>query len=177
MERIRTNCKYFFSYAKRFSSIKVGIGPLLDAADTLISCPKRMGEILSDQYSSVFSKPVFKDNEINNIFSEETPASPDYITDIDFSKEDIVKAIDEFSCNSAAGPDGFPAILLKKCKSTLSHPLYLIWRNSLSQGTVPALCKTANVIPIHKGKSRSVAKNYRPVALTSLIIKTFEKVI
>ena len=30
---------------------------------------------------------------------------------------------------------------------------------------------------IHKGKSKAEAKNYRPVALTSLLIKIFEKVI
>ena len=54
VDRISTNCKYFYSYAKRFSSIKSGIGPLLDAAEVLISCPKKMGEILAEQYSSQF---------------------------------------------------------------------------------------------------------------------------
>ena len=47
----------------------------------------------------------------------------------------------------------------------------------MNTGLVPATCKFANIIPIHKGKSRAEAKNYRPVALTSLLIKIFEKVI
>ena len=33
----------------------------------------------------------------------------------------------------------------------------------------------ASVIPIHKGKSKAEAKNYRTVALTSILIKIFEK--
>ena len=33
------------------------------------------------------------------------------------------------------------------------------------------------VCPVHKGGSRSVAKNYRPVALTSHLIKIFERVV
>ena len=52
-----------------------------------------------------------------------------------------------------------------------------ILRRSLDEGNVPSTCKVANIIPIHKGKSRAAAKNYRPVALTSIISKIFEKVI
>ena len=83
----------------------------------------------------------------------------------------------DVSSNSAAGPDNFPALLLKKCSHTLVHPFYKIWRLSLDTGVVPDLGKKANIIPIHKGKSRAVPKNYRPVALTSLLMKAFEKVI
>ena len=36
---IRNNCKYFFSYAKKFNTIKTTVGPLTDAASQIISCP------------------------------------------------------------------------------------------------------------------------------------------
>ena len=58
VERIKTNSKYFYSYAKRFSNTRVGIGPLLDAANCLVPCSVKMCEILSEQYSSVFSTPA-----------------------------------------------------------------------------------------------------------------------
>ena len=177
VDKIRTNNKYFFAYAKRFSSIKVGIGPLLDAAKSLVACPLKMAEILSDQYASVFSKPVYTNEEINNLVSNGPSNVSHELSDIDFDEDDIRQAMSEFSSNSAAGPDGFPAMLLKKCRMSLSLPIFLIWRKSMTQGTVPACSKKANIIPIHKGKNRSIAKNYRPVALTSLIVKTFEKVI
>ena len=76
-----------------------------------------------------------------------------------------------------AGPDRFPAILLKHCRNTLALPLYLIWRKSLDCGIIPQLLKTANIVPIHKGKSRGDLANYRPVALTSHLIKLFEKIL
>ena len=49
----------------------------------------------------------------------------------------------------------------------------------MNQGKIPQILKTANIVPIYKGKGapRSKAKNYRPVALTSHITKIFEKVI
>merc|ERR1712030_58428 len=65
----------------------------------------------------------------------------------------------------------------KQCKRELSRPLYLIWKKSLSTGEIPNILKTANIVPIHKGGSKGEAKNYRPVALTSHIIKIFEKVL
>ena len=83
----------------------------------------------------------------------------------------------DVASNSAAGPDNFPALLLKNCCHTLVHPFYKIWRVSMDTGIVPDLGKQANIIPIHKGKSRAVPKNYRPVALTSLLMKAFEKVV
>ena len=106
-----------------------------------------------------------------------SPENSNSLEDITFSSEDIIKAIDEISPTSAAGPDGFPAILLKACKTPLSIPLEILWRNSLNQGTIPQLFKTAHIVPIHKGGSKGVAKNYRPVALTSHLIKVFEKVL
>ena len=113
VEKINKNSKFFFSYAKRFLTTHVGIGPLLDAANTLVSCPKKMSEILSEQYASVFSSPKYDNMDINNIFME-TDANGGLLSDINFSEEDVIEAMSEFSCNSAAGPDGFPAMMLKK---------------------------------------------------------------
>ena len=37
--------------------------------------------------------------------------------------------------------------------------------------------KLANIVPIHKGGSKAFAKNYRPISLTSHLIKIFERAI
>ena len=54
---IKTNSKYFFSYVLIFSKITAGIGPLIDAANAIVSCPFKMAEMLVDQYKQVFSTP------------------------------------------------------------------------------------------------------------------------
>ncbi len=51
----------------------------------------------------------------------------------------------------------------------------LLWRTSLNNGIVPAILKQAIICPIYKGGDKSLPQNYRPVALTSHIIKVFEK--
>ena len=88
-----------------------------------------------------------------------------------------MKACGELKANSAAGADGVPAALLKNCRKELKRPLYILWRSSLDSGSIPADLLLVLVSPIHKGGSRGAAKNYRPVALTSHIVKVFERVI
>ena len=105
------------------------------------------------------------------------PTGDTILEDIDVTTVKIENAIDELSTTSAPGPDRFPAILIKKCKKSLSTPLQILWRASLNLGQIPQILKNSTITPIHKGKSRQQAKNYRPVALTSHLIKIFEKVI
>ena len=92
------------------------------------------------------------------------------------TENDIVKAINELSPSSAAGPYGFAALLLKQCKEELSIPLCHLWKISLEKG-IPTELKKSTITPIYKGGNKSLAANYRPVALTSHVIKIFEKVI
>ena len=53
----------------------------------------------------------------------------------------------------------------------------ILWRKCLDQGITPDKLKEAHIIPIHKGGHQGIPANYRPVALTSHIIKVFEKVV
>ena len=178
IEKIKVNPKFFFTIAKKFSKVKIGIGPLINAAKKLVSAPREMAEILSEQYSSVFSTPASQDDlSPFTLFPEEDPATEQFINCITFNDSELSEAMSELSANSAPGPDGFPAILLKKCRDALAPPLAAIWRTSLADGAIPTICKSATITPIHKGKSRAVPKNYRPVALTSHLIKVFEKVV
>jgi hypothetical protein len=47
----------------------------------------------------------------------------------------------------------------------------------MDSGSIPPDLLLVLVSPVHKGGTRGVAKNYRPVALTSHIVKVFERVV
>ena len=66
---------------------------------------------------------------------------------------------------------------MKTCSDELSLPLFHLWRGSLDKGEIPTEQLLVLICPVHKGGSRSEPKNYRPVALTSHIIKVFERVL
>ena len=153
----------------------MGIGPLIDAAGKIIACPVKMASMLVHQYSTVFSTPKEPLKSPQEIFDDQEMGGG--LFDFEFTEDDLIEAISEISPSSAAGPDRFPAILLKQCKHVLTSPLRMIWRKSLDLGVVPRSLKTAHIIPIYKGGCRGTPKNYRPVALTSHLIKIFEKVL
>ena len=172
IDAIKTNPKYFYTYAKKYSKLSSQIGPLLDEKNTYTASSKKMADILSAQYQSVFSVPKEK-----SIYSDCERKTESTLKDLEFSEKDIEDAIDELSNNSASGPDGITAILMKKCKTKLSKPLYILWRDCLDNGITPDKLKVAHIIPIFKSGHQGLASNYRPIALTSHLIKIFEKIV
>ena len=124
----------------------------------------------SQQDSSVYTVPSEKPTSSNI----EAPVT---IEDIKLDIADIAQGIDSLNPTTAGGFDGFPAQVLKKCRDALSIPLFIFWRNCLDKQEVPSALKHALITPIFKGKCKLGAENYRPVALTSHIIKIFERVV
>ena len=70
-----------------------------------------------------------------------------------------------------------PTVLLLNTKECIKLPLKILLRKSLDEGKVPEVFKLAYVTPLHKGGSKMNPANYRPVSLTSHIMKVFERVI
>ena len=81
------------------------------------------------------------------------------------------------NASKAAGPDGVENRLLKECAVELAPVLLVLFRKSMDEGKVPNQWKEANIVPIHKGGLKARMSNFRPVALTSVISKVFEKII
>ena len=63
--------------------------------------------------------------------------------------------INRHTCtHTSAGPDGVPAIFLKRTKTAISKPLALLLRKSIDEGKIPEIFKMAYVTPIYKGGSK-----------------------
>ena len=171
---IKLNYKYFFKYAQKKGQVRTTIGPLL-VGDRLTSDPEEMCEELREQYESVFSVPL--DVIENTSGSFERDANIKVMDDIIITEEDLIEAVKEIRANSSPGYDGIPAILLKKTMNHLATPLCILWNESLRHGEIPRVCKLGKITPIYKGGDKRKRKNYRPVSLTSHIIKLVERVI
>ena len=180
VENIKIKPKAFYSFAKESASIRYKTGPLYEENGSLTADPQAISEILSSQYKSAFTSPIQQLRiDIPGEFFRTTLQHGDKanIDHIEIEEADVMSAIDEMRPNSATGPDGFPAILLKNCKKALAKPLKILFQSFLKCGRIPKKLKEGIVCPIHKGGSRAEAKNYRPVSLTSHISKVMERIV
>ena len=95
-----------------------------------------------------------------------------------FTLEDIVEAIDEIDINSSALNEELPATITKGCKHPLSKAFLLLWKDSYDNGTIPPAYKEQFIAPVYKEKgSKLDPENYRPISLTSHVIKIYERVL
>jgi hypothetical protein len=91
---------------------------------------------------------------------------------------DVIVAINGLSNSMSQGPDLISSKFLKQIVFSISLPLTLLFQKSLNSGCLPALWKSAYVIPLYKGKgSKFDILNYRPISLTSSICKVMEKIV
>ncbi|KAL0202259.1 hypothetical protein M9458_000277, partial [Cirrhinus mrigala] len=75
------------------------------------------------------------------------------------------------------GPDGVSSACFKACAVQLSSIFTLIFNRSLELCIVPSCFKCSTIIPVPKKPKTTGLNDYRPVALTSVVMKSFERLV
>ena len=94
-----------------------------------------------------------------------------------FDYTDVTLAIEDIPSGASPGPDGVPPCILKRAKVNISRMLVVVFKSSMESGEIPEVLKLAFVTPVHKGGSRAQPVQYRPISLTSHVIKVLERVL
>lgn len=123
----------------------------------------------------------------NNFFHHQFSSPSSYDINIDYLRDpfshynilpsNVYRILSNIKTNKAQGPDNIHGKILKECSSSLAYPLSFLFNVCFSHGQLPDEWKLANVVPIHKKGSKTDVTNYRPISLTSLIMKSFERII
>ena len=74
-------------------------------------------------------------------------------------------------------PLGMFPLLLKRMADVLTHRLSVVFQRILHLGSFPACWRQENVTPILKGPSSSSVANYRPIYMTPVLSKVFERLV
>ena len=127
---------YFYTYVKKKLRTNTKIGPFVNDKGVVINKP--ITEQLNDQYAAMWSTPledkVIKDPEIFFMNNEEDNKDNPILTEVVFTKEKVIKAIDMLEQKASAGPDGVPAMIVKKLKNILAEPITSLGNKSLNEG-------------------------------------------
>ena len=87
------------------------------------------------------------------------------------------KAFQHVCSRKATGPDGIPTFLLKTFAEELAPAWCPIFQLSVDSHRVPILWKTSYITPVPKKTCPKENNDYRPVALTSIVMKYLERIV
>ena len=150
----------------------------------LISDPKEQANYLAESFSKNSSSQNYsKSFQKIKDRKERTPPPPNFFSDNmeNYNKPFLLNELKDAlnkSNETAAGPDGlyyqFLTHLPQDCLKILLQLFNTIWLS----GKIPSSWKEATVVPIPKpNKDLSDPTNYRPIALTSCLCKTMERMV
>ncbi len=91
------------------------------------------------------------------------------------SPDSVRRSLSRINARKAPGPDNIPGRVLRDCAVELTDVFTDIFNISLSQAVVPTCFKATTIIPVPKKSSPSCFNDYRPVALTPILMKCFEQ--
>ena len=105
------------------------------------------------------------------------PFTESMVNDLTCSVADVYKVLRTIDVNKANGPDAISPRILRECPAELAPSITQLFNFSLDHGKLLSVWKSANVVPIHKSGERTLAENYRPVSLESILVKSLERII
>ena len=116
-------------------------------------------------FNNVTSRPSYAELPSLSSLPEDYLCSPDYVESL----------LSSTKCNTASGPDGISAWMLKSFAPEVAPSIASLYNLSLKSGKLPAHWKQSNIVPIPKESSKSDVRSFRPISLLPLISKSFEK--
>ena len=93
------------------------------------------------------------------------------------SQDSVTSLFKHIDVNKAPGPDGIGGRVLRCCADQLGSVFTHLFQLSLDSGHIPALWKFSNIVPLPKKPNPKQPNDFRPVALTSVVMKTLEKIV
>ncbi len=142
---------------------------------------QRLAEDLNEFYCRFETglTPVLTISLHNHNFStitlSTTPLSPTPALQI--SEDDVRQVFRKNKRRKAPGPDGVTQACLKTCTDKLYQNFAQIFNRSLELCEVPSYFKRSTIIPISKKPKITGLNDYRHVALTSVVMKSLEKLV
>ena len=173
---VKNNTKPVFAYMNRKCKIKYKIADLCidpsNAKSTKTKNNKKKAEIFSKFFASVWTEeppgpvPTISDKEIKYA-----------IGDIEITEKKVLDKLLELKPNKTPGPDEVHPMILKNLANELVKPIKAMYKESIRSCKLAKSWKVSDICVVFKKGLKSIAGNYRPISLTSVLCKILESLI
>ena len=172
---MKQNPKQFFKYLNSKRKIKSGVSELKDNKGNLCNDVQENANILGKFFASTFVQEPADENFLNGA----TNYTDKEISDIEISSYEVETLLKEINIYKSEGPDKIhPKLLKSLCDNTnFVDAVTKLFRKCYETGCLPDVWKTAKITALYLKGSKCEAKNYRPISLTCILCKVFEKII
>ena len=133
---------------------------------------KDKAEVLNKFFTSVFTQ-----ENLSEIPSYSTAATVPPLDAVNITPNIVYEKLININPAKSPGVEGWPPLVLKETAEEICIPLSILFTKSLDSGLLPQDWKSAHVTPIFKKGNRHLPNNYRPISLTSSVVRLLESII
>jgi hypothetical protein len=166
------NPKSFYKHVRTALGGPVKIPQVRNVDGNIVRDHTDCANIFAESFSKVFTR-----ESVAGTPKLDFPRNTAAFTDIEFSEELVLEKLRGLDKTKSPGPDRITASVLKTCADILCRPLSMLFGQSFDSGVLPSDWRTAIICPIFKKGDKFDPGNYRPVSLTSLVVKIMESII
>ena len=136
---------------------------------------KKTDSELADEMNDFYARFDTHDFSAEHSSIRETVSTAD--SDITIDEEAVLYRFKTINQRKSSGPDNVSGRLLKSCAEQLCGIFRFIFQMSLNLQKVPRIWKEATIVPVAKNNTPKTLNDFRPVALTSVVMKSFERIV
>ena len=92
-------------------------------------------------------------------------------------ENEVCKTLSKINTGKSPGPDKLGGKVLKECRLQLASPICKLYQNSIDTHVIPVQWLTSELVPAPKVPLPAVKNDLRPIALTAIIMKSFERIV
>ena len=162
------NAKLYWNMLKELSYVKPANIALSSFEEYFKSINNPSDPFFSPDEDILDFNERYVQGELNLIFEE---------LNLDFSENEIIKAIQELKTNRSGGPDRLINEFFIHGKHVLVPTLCNLFNKIFENGYFPEQWAEGYVVPLHKKGNTNDVENYRGITLLSTLDKLFSRVI
>lgn len=150
------------------------VPPLESAGGSLVCDAKAKADLLMSTFDSKQNQEQLVEEDVAEPLQDDSGPS---LTSFAFRSREVESILCGLDAHGGVDPLGIFPLFLIETRSILSPKLSALFRFLLRSGSFPISWRIANITPIPKGPSSSTPTNYRPISITPLISRVYERLL